>query len=328
MFAEFAAEAAVAAQALREAAELCRSIQAAMPGESMEKTDHSPVTVADFASQALVGYRLAEAFPSDRLVAEEGSQGLRRAPDVLDLVLKYVRTRVPSVRAGEVCDWIDLGQAEPAERFWTLDPIDGTKGFLRGGQYAVALALIEQGCVVMAGLACPNLNASLQPTALGDGVLVMAVNGQGSWASGFHAQAFRRLTVSGNDQSVDARVLRSVEAGHTDLGLMQAVLARLGVLAPATAMDSQAKYAVVAGAQAELIFRLPSAGRAGYREKIWDQAAGSLVVEEAGGQVTDLLGKRLDFSAGRELTRNHGVLVSNAALHPAALEALLAVLPR
>ena len=45
------------------------------------------------------------------------------------------------------------------ERFWTLDPIDGTKGFLRGEQYAVALALIVGGEVVVAALACPNLGA-------------------------------------------------------------------------------------------------------------------------------------------------------------------------
>jgi 3'(2'), 5'-bisphosphate nucleotidase len=59
-----------------------------------------------------------------------------------------------------------------------------------------------------------------------------------------------------------------------------------------------------------------------YREKIWDQAAGSIVIEEAGGRITDLKGKALDFTAGRTLTNNRGILASNAHLHTLALNAL------
>jgi 3'(2'), 5'-bisphosphate nucleotidase len=62
-----------------------------------------------------------------------------------------------------------------------------------------------------------------------------------------------------------------------------------------------------------------------YREKIWDQAAGSIVVEEAGGIVTDLDGKPLDFSQGRTLKNNRGICASNGALHATALAALKAV---
>ena len=59
-----------------------------------------------------------------------------------------------------------------------------------------------------------------------------------------------------------------------------------------------------------------------YREKIWDQAAGSLIIEEAGGKVSDLDGKPLDFSAGRTLANNRGVLATNGLLHDSALAAL------
>jgi 3'(2'), 5'-bisphosphate nucleotidase len=70
---------------------------------------------------------------------------------------------------------------------------------------------------------------------------------------------------------------------------------------------------------------LLSAKKPDYREKIWDQAAGSLIVEEAGGWVTDLDGKPLDFTAGRTLADNRGILATNGHLHPAALEALRAI---
>jgi 3'(2'), 5'-bisphosphate nucleotidase len=90
-------------------------------------------------------------------------------------------------------------------------------------------------------------------------------------------------------------------------------------------MDSQAKYAVLATGRGEIYLRLLSPRQPDYREKIWDQAAGSLLVDEAGGTVSDLHGKALDFSAGRELVNNRGVLATNGALHPAALRALEAI---
>jgi 3'(2'), 5'-bisphosphate nucleotidase len=88
------------------------------------------------------------------------------------------------------------------------------------------------------------------------------------------------------------------------------------------ALDSQAKYAVLAAGGGEILTRFLSASRPDYREKIWDHAAGSVVVEEAGGRVTDLAGRPLDFSQGRALCENRGLLATNGLLHDAALEAI------
>ena len=85
-------------------------------------------------------------------------------------------------------------------------------------------------------------------------------------------------------------------------------------------MDSQAKYGVVARGEAEIYLRMPT--RADYREKIWDHAAGALIVEEAGGTVTDVAGRPLEFHHGRELAANRGVIVTNGRLHARVLEAL------
>jgi 3'(2'), 5'-bisphosphate nucleotidase len=90
-------------------------------------------------------------------------------------------------------------------------------------------------------------------------------------------------------------------------------------------MDSQAKYAVLASGHGELYLRLLSPKRPDYREKIWDQAAGSLLVEEAGGTVTDLHGKSLDFAAGKTLANNRGILASNQHLHLQSVNALRAI---
>jgi 3'(2'), 5'-bisphosphate nucleotidase len=97
-------------------------------------------------------------------------------------------------------------------------------------------------------------------------------------------------------------------------------VARLGITAAPLRLDSQAKYAVVARGEADVYLRLPT--RADYREKVWDHAAGVLIVEEAVGRVTDINGLPLDFSQGRELAANRGVIVTNGRLHERVLAAL------
>jgi 3'(2'), 5'-bisphosphate nucleotidase len=89
-------------------------------------------------------------------------------------------------------------------------------------------------------------------------------------------------------------------------------------------MDSQAKYGSIARGAGDIYLRLPVS--ATYQEKIWDHAAGDLIVREAGGQVTDIRGNRLDFSIGRTLANNKGVVAAPKAVHGKVLEAVQEVL--
>jgi 3'(2'), 5'-bisphosphate nucleotidase len=161
----------------------------------------------------------------------------------------------------------------------------------------------------------------------GPGSLAAAVRGEGAWVASLEREAgeFSRLHVSGRSDPAQARLLRSFESGHTNVSQIDQFADALGVQAEPVRMDSQAKYAVLAAGSGELYLRLLSPRQPDYREKIWDQAAGSLLVEEAGGQVTDLHGRALDFTAGRTLANNRGILASNLQLHAAALQALRAV---
>jgi len=325
MQADYQREAAFALQAVSVAAELCRRVQQAMVSPAMAKSDQSPVTVADFASQALFASLLQESFPEDVLVAEEDSRALREEAEALAAVHAFVAQARPGATAERVCAWIDRGMAEPQRRFWTLDPIDGTKGFLRGDQYVVAVALIEEGEVRVGAMGCPNLNCQIEPDVGGEGCALLAVRGEGSWAYSLEGEPGPRLRVSEERDPRQARVLRSFESGHTNKALMDQILEAMGVQGPPVLMDSQAKYAILAAGGGELLFRLLSPSRPDYAEKIWDQAAGSIVLEEAGGKITDLRGQRLDFSQGRELRRNIGVLASNGLLHDAGLSAVRVV---
>ena len=316
-------EVAFALDIVRKAGELSQRIQSGMAIQSLTKSDFSPVTVADFAIQAIVGEALEAKFPGSVLVGEESAGQLREEEAVLRVVTEFVNKVQPGASAEDVCTWIDRGAAAPGDRFWTVDPIDGTKGYQRGGQYAIALALVDDGAVSLGVLGCPNLGGGCQPD-MGVGGVVVARRGQGAWYSVAGAP-FTQLEVSEEAEPRQARLLRSVESGHTNTGQMEQLVKHLGVEAEPVRMDSQVKYAVLAGGGGELIFRLLSPAQPDYREMIWDQAAGSIVLEEAGGRVTDLAGRALDFSQGRTLAKNRGVLASNGVLHEAGLEALKAV---
>jgi 3'(2'), 5'-bisphosphate nucleotidase len=324
MFQDYRSEAETALRVVTLAAELVRKIQSEAGAQSMQKVDLSPVTVADYASQAVISCLLEEAFPDDVLVAEEGSTALSspEGEDTLGTVMAYVRRFLPAADEHKVCAWIDRGAGKPGQRYWLLDPVDGTKGFIRGDQYVVALGLIDDGQVVLGALGCPNLGHNLRPDVGGEGSAVIAVKDQGAWVASMEGKILDRLRVSDENEPYKARLLRSVESQHTDEGKMAQLMAALGIRSRPMNMDSQAKYAMLAAGEADLIFRLNSPLEPDRKEYIWDQAPGYIVVREAGGCVTDLRGADLDFTAGRRLDRNFGVLVSNAHLHEAALQAV------
>lgn len=315
----------VALAAVFEAAKLCQMVRVEMVGaESLEKGDRSPVTVADFGSQALVCHILTRAFPQDAVVAEEDSTELQKPENGSRLaqVTHYVQRFQPGVSPKAVCDWIDTGNGQVGERYWTLDPIDGTKGFLRNDQYAVALALVEEGQVKVAGLACPALPKNLDNPEHDPGVVFVAVRGEGAQMAPLDSTAFQSIRVWQPSGAARLRFVESVESSHGHHDLQRTVAQAVGITQPSLRMDSQAKYGAVARGDAALYLRLPSPRSPDYREKIWDHAAGSLIVEEAGGRVTDMYDQPLDFASSYKMWNNQGVVVSNAAFHAAAIEAL------
>jgi len=305
--------------AVRAAARVCRSVQQRLAtAAALEKKDKSPVTIADFASQAIVCERLMRALPGDAVAGEEGSEELRKPEQaaLLDAVVREVATETPASDV-EVLDWIDRGGATATtDRYWTLDPIDGTKGFLRGEHYAVALALLEEGEVVVGMLGCPNLDDGRG----GLGALFTAVRGEGARALPLWDPApdGPSVRVSSLTSTAEARFCESVESGHSDQDQSARIAAELGITQEPFRIDSQCKYAAIARGDASIYLRLPT--RKDYREKIWDHAAGKLVVEEAGGRVTDVEGNALDFSHGRTLDANRGVVATCGPIHDRVIE--------
>ena len=177
-----------AINAVAEACRATRAVQSELESiRQMTKDDRSPVTVADFAAQAIVCQRLSDDLGTLDMVGEESAAELRDSDkeSLRSAVAQTVQKYRQDMTTEDVLNAIDLGNHDASEsRYWTLDPIDGTKGFLRGGQYAVSLALIDGGEVILGVLGCPNMSADFnqafdQPAA--SGCLFYATKGDGSW---------------------------------------------------------------------------------------------------------------------------------------------------
>jgi 3'(2'), 5'-bisphosphate nucleotidase len=285
---------------------------------TITKDDRSPVTVADYAVQAVVGLMLRDTGIED-MVGEEDAARLREDEAVRNEVVATVRRALPDATTEDVISAIEAGNHSggPSGRFWTLDPIDGTKGFLRGGQFALALGLIDDGKVVMGLLGCPHWSVVEDPSGASvrpPGSICAALLGEGAraWTTGDDPDSAIELHVSKWAEGEAVRTCESVESAHSShdasARIVQAFPAH-----EAVRLDSQAKYAVVASGASDAYLRLPT--RPGYIERIWDHAAGSLVAMEAGALVTDMSGAPLDFSKGRGLEDNRGVICASPEVH-------------
>jgi len=320
-------ELAAAVDAVQRASRITRAVQDRLvAGMRIEKGDKSPVTVADFSAQAVVSHLLSQGFPEVPLVGEEGAEALRASDEMRGHVEDAVWTELPDLPSDGVLSAIDRGNfgGGPTGTHWALDPIDGTKGFLRLQQYAIALALIHEGEVVLGVLGCPSLPHDAARPDGARGALFWGAKGQGAHWRPVDGAAVQPVFVSQVASADQARFCESVEKGHTNQDHSALVAARLGIEQPPYRIDSQCKYAAVARGDASIYLRLPT--RADYVERIWDHAAGVRVVEEAGGRVTDVLGAPLDFGKGRGLDANKGVVVTNGPLHDDTVAAVRAVL--
>lgn len=301
------------------------------------------------AAQAVVAWSLAAAFSGAPLplVAEEDAATLRtpagagmaaRVAALVNHAIGAASPGSPPLSVAAVLDLIDTGDSlgGAAGMHWVLDPIDGTKGFVGGRQYAVCLGLLDGGAAVLGVLGCPNLPASTRLAAIdgeagpagkkrGDvGVLFWAAAGAGSFAEPLHndqaASPAARLGVGDPPPGTPGvRFMESYEARHSDFELAAGLARALGVASPALRLDSQAKYGALARGDAAINLRFPPSA---YREKIWDHVAGAVVAAEAGAVVSDAGGAPLDFSRGRWLDLDRGIVTAPPALHAALLAAL------
>lgn len=221
--------------------------------EVWEKTPGDPVSAADLAVDAFLKRELAALLPSAGWLSEETVD----APERLDGGL-----------------------------LWLVDPIDGTRDFVRGRPgWAVSVALVSAGRPLLGMLSAPARGEFWQGEA-----------GKGSWRNG------ARLAASSRQELPGARVpARITGDGPSDLVFIH------------QPNSIALRIAMVAADEADMVATM----RWGFE---WDLAAAALIAREAGAAVTDVFGQPLNYN--KRDPRAFGVLATAPAIHAAAVERL------
>ncbi|XP_017249782.1 PAP-specific phosphatase HAL2-like isoform X2 [Daucus carota subsp. sativus] len=318
----------------------------------------------DWSVQATVSWMLCEYFGSESvsIIAEEDVQALSE-PDSEGLLGMVVTTvnealaKAPiyglngpgkALMAPQVLEAISRCNSSggPVGKHWVLDPVDGTLGFVRGDQYAIALALIDDGKVVIGILGCPNYPLEKESLNYHDnglhkfsssstsevGCVIYTSKGSGeAWMQplihgneGLQGPNCAKLIkVSAIDDPALATFCESVEGANTNHSFTAGLANGVGLRNKPLRVHSMVKYAAIARGDAEIYMKF---ARGGYKEKIWDHAAGVLIVQEAGGVVTDAGGRPLNFSRGMYLEGlDRGIVAcSGVKLHEKIIGAVYA----
>ncbi|KAL6942327.1 hypothetical protein ACO0QE_003498 [Hanseniaspora vineae] len=346
----------IAVNAVRRASILTAKIQkqiiANRSSTTITKSDESPVTIADYAAQAIVLNAIKANFPQDEIVAEESTEGLSESflNNILSTINEYApkeddetlfnedialsNSEYPLKTTNDVQKIINFGDSKGGAktRFWCLDPIDGTKGFLRGEQFAVCLALIEDGEVKLGCIGCPNLKLNDYVTKENSinvanplnrsfrdpeqfGYIFYAVAGEDHLSylhttdvlsGSLKSVAANEFTVSESKNLVS---LEGVEKGHSSHDNQQIIKDHFHI-DKSLHLDSQVKYCLLALGLGHVYLRLPTSMT--FEEKIWDHAAGNALIRAVrGNHTSSLSAEPLDFSQGRTL-KTKGVIASIA----------------
>jgi len=233
------------------------------------KADASPLTAADLAAQQVIAAALANLDPVLPIVSEEA----------------------------RAADW---SQRRQWSRYWLVDPLDGTREFVkRNGEFTVNIALIDHGRTVLGAVLAP-VTGELYAAARGHGAWLQPAGGE--WQP-IHARALAQPAIAAGSRS----------HGGTEHGLLTQLVGEDYQRLP---MGSSLKFCLIASGRADIYLRLGPTSE-------WDTAAAQCVLEEAGGAVLDLAGAPFRYNRGESLLNPEFVAVGDASLDwPSRLRAL------
>ncbi len=242
----------------REAGKAVMRVYAEVNPAVEYKRDNSPLTQADLASHRIIDAGLTRIAPQWPVLSEESKE-------------------------------IPFEQRSAWQRFWLVDPLDGTKEFLkRNGEFTVNIALMEEGRPILGVVYAPAIDK-----------MYYAARGAGAWkAEGGHAAAIRigraehgrtRVVTSRSHASMEDN-LDAFTGGDRDCEFVT--------------MGSSLKFCLVAEGAADVYPRTGPTME-------WDTAAAQCVVEQAGGTVTDIEGNPMLYN--KPVLLNPGFVVRGEA---------------
>ena len=263
--------------------------------QSYKKKDKSPVTLADFASQIFILSQLKENFYADQIFAEEESSLFSKNIEVLIKKCFIDNNLKPNEELSSLLNY----RGSQSKRQWIIDPIDGTKGYLRGLSYAVGIGLMENSEPKMCAIGVPNYrNEEL--------AIFVAEKGKGAQAS-YGDKEFSPIHVSHENSLSSSVMCQSLHHNKQWINELAEMIEAKKVIS----MDGMGKFCMVADGSADLYVREMNLDYS----FSWDYMPGDLLVREAGGIITDLNYKSLTFKEDKCKWTAQGLIASNGILH-------------
>ena len=270
---------------------------------SFKKEDESPVTLADFASQIFIISKIKELFPKDQIIAEEDSGAFINL-NVEDII-KNCFNSLNLVIEDDFKGTLNY-RGSISKRQWTIDPIDGTKGFQKHLAYAIGIGFMVQSEPIVCAISVPNYNER-------NLTIFSAEKNHGAKVS-YGNQNFTLIKVSENKIIKNFRMCHSL---HYDKPWVKDFGRSLGIT-NFVQMDSMAKFCMVADSTADLYVKPLNIKRS----FTWDFLPGDLLVKEAGGSITDLNGNSIKYLDEKCIVTAPGLIASNGVLHKDLLNSL------
>jgi len=270
---------------------------------SFIKKDDSPVTLADFASQIFIISSIKKHFPEDQIIAEEESSVFLDSD--AENIIKRCYTSVNITFEENLKNTLNY-RGSSSKRQWTVDPIDGTKGFQKGLAYAIGMGFMIQGEPTVCAIGVPNYkNTSL--------TIFSAEKNHGAKVS-YGDQNFAKISVSNKNDFKKFRICHSL---HYNKPWVLDFARSIGI-SNVIPLDSMAKLCMVADGSSELYIKPLNM----QRSFTWDFLPGELLIKEAGGKITDIRGNPIQYVNDKCKITAPGLIASNGIMHEELLNAL------
>ncbi len=223
------------------------------------KSDNSPITRADKAANDYIVQKVQEKYPDFGLLSEESKDTKER------LHKEYV---------------------------WVIDPLDGTKEFIkRNGEFTVNVGLVKNGKPVLGVVFIPVRNE-----------IYYAVEGRGAFYQSMNSE---KMKITASDKSEYNEMVMVKSRSHASEKLIKII--NKYKFKEVKDSGSSIKICLIAFGLADIYFRFGNTNE-------WDICAAHCVLSEAGGKMTDCLGNSFIYNKVDPLNQN-GFIVSNNTMH-------------
>lgn len=264
------------------------------------------VALAREAGAAILKRYALEIIKEDKIGLDDRSEPVTEADrEASRIIVAGLSARFPNdaILSEEETDESESRLAR--DRVWIIDPIDGTWGFIKkDGDFAVQIGLAEGGKAVVGVVYLPA-HDKLYYASSGNGAFVVEKGGEPE-----------RLHVSQNADFSDMNI--AVSRNHRSPKMWK-IVEVLGLKKEIERGSVGVKMGMIAERECDLYIHLS------HRTKFWDTCGPQIILEEAGGKVTDLFGDEFRYNIGNVLNLN-GILASNGIAHEQTLARLTPLL--